>query len=579
MVALFLLFAAGTAAYSNSFHMPFLFDDFYGIVNNPNLRCGVPLLKLLSGSIRPVVEITFALNYRLGELDVRSYHAVNLLIHLLAAFTLYSLLHRTCRDRFLGFCTAAIWMLHPLQTQAVVYTIQRAECLMGLFYFLTLYSLRLSVDTPRYSRRWQGACVLCCLLGMGTKAGMITAPITALLYDRYFLANSFREALRIRRGFYLALFGTWIAAAALNLSVETAAQTFAQQGRAVSPLPYFLTQNQVILHYLRLSVWPRPLVFDYADWPLVHSAGKVLPELLLLTTLAAATVAAVLRRYRVGFLGAWFFLTLMPTSSFFPLPDPAFEFRMYLPLAALAGLLVFGAAARVRRQGFTAVLLLAIAAGLGAATFVRNKDYRSRTSLSNDTAAKRPRNVRAWNNLAAALITEGKPDEALPALQRALALNPQSSQANFILGQLHLQRSQWQEALSFFEKAVEAKLDFSLAHQSKGIALEMLGRDKEAFAAYSEALRISPELPEAHHGLGVLLARQERWREAAAEFVQAIRYKTDYALAYKNLGVAFTKTGVLQGAIHAYTQAVRLNPQDQESQTDLEQLLRGNNRR
>lgn len=574
----FLLMAAGLAAYSNSFQIPFLFDDFYHIVDNPNLRHGASLLKLLSGSIRPVVEVTLAVNYRLGSLNVWGYHVVNLSIHLLASLTLWGIVRRTLarleslsaddgRILFPAWAAAAFWMLHPLQTQAVVYVIQRAECLAGLFLFVSLYSFARSSDDARERPQWMTASVLACWLGMGTKATLVAAPILVLLYDRTFLARSFGEILRERRWFYLALFSSWSATALLNLSAGTLEQIHHLQRRTLNSSDYLWAQPWVILHYLRLVAWPRPLVFDYDDWPVVRHFADALPAVLVLGALALFTVW-LLRRWRpAGFLGVWFFLTLLPTSSFLPLSDVAFEFRMYLPLAAAAVSLVLGLGRKLPRPVWALILL-----GLGAGTYLRNNDYRTPLALWSDTVAKRPGNARAWTNLGPALQTEGRNEEAEQAYRRAIELEPNSAEARSNLGYLLVSRQQWGESLYLFQEAARILPTFALAHQGRGIVLETLGKDGEAAQAYQEALRLQPRLAKAHHGLGVLFSRQEKWKEAASEFGAAIRCKPDYAQAYKNLGVAFTKTGLIPGAIHAYAQAVRLDPEDKPSRDELERL-------
>ena len=96
----------------------------------------------------------------------------------------------------------------PLQTESVTYIIQRTEALVGLFYLLTLYCV-IRGATSRRSMSWYAAAVAACLLGMATKEVMATAPVIVLLYDRTFLAGSFREAWRRRYGLYLALAATW----------------------------------------------------------------------------------------------------------------------------------------------------------------------------------------------------------------------------------------------------------------------------------------------------------------------------------------------------------------------------------
>ena len=203
----------GLAAYSNCFTVPFLFDDDPGIlgqslVTTPDLNWG----ELLHNQT-PVVTLTLWANYRLGGENVVGYHIVNLAIHLLAALVLFGIARRTflsepLRARFgrlarlLGLAVAAIWMLHPIQTQAVTYIIQRKESLMGLFYLLTLYSfirgstsLTAGAATARRNGRtvpatiWLLAGVVSCLLSAGCKPVAATAPLIVLIYDLGFLSD------------------------------------------------------------------------------------------------------------------------------------------------------------------------------------------------------------------------------------------------------------------------------------------------------------------------------------------------------------------------------------------------------
>ena len=136
------------------------------------------------------MNLTLAANYALGGTNVWGYHAFNLAIHVLAALTLYGIVRRTLLrpglwERFgasaewVALAVAAVWTVHPLQTESVTYIIQRCESMMGLFYLLTLYSFIRAVESPR-PVRWQVVTVAACLLGMGTKEVMATAPLLVL---------------------------------------------------------------------------------------------------------------------------------------------------------------------------------------------------------------------------------------------------------------------------------------------------------------------------------------------------------------------------------------------------------------
>ena len=194
VVAPTVLTALAAAAWANSLSAPFIFDDRPAILANPHIRQLWPLSRALTApprSIlagRPVASLTLAINYALGELDVRGYHAFNLALHVLSALILLGIVRRTLARsarlvsaaRPLALVAAAIWLVHPLQTDAVTYVTQRTELLMGLFYLLTLYAAIRAAEGSR-SWPWQTASVVSCALGMASKEVMITAPLMVML--------------------------------------------------------------------------------------------------------------------------------------------------------------------------------------------------------------------------------------------------------------------------------------------------------------------------------------------------------------------------------------------------------------
>jgi hypothetical protein len=298
---------------------------------------------------RPIVTLSLALSYALDGMNVRGFHIVNLAIHILAGLLLYGIVRRMLEGEklsaryggaasWLAAAAAGIWLVHPLQTESVTYIIQRAESLMGLFYLLTLYCCIRGFEA-RHAARWFLAAVIACAFGMGSKEVMVTAPVLVLLYDRIFVAPTFGQIFRQRWGLYAGLFATWLVLGALLAAMRVEDQTVLVSD--LTPWRYAITQFEVIVHYLRLSFWPHPLVLDYL-WPLADNIPSVLPWAIVVLMLVAATVWALLRQAWAGFWGAWFFLVLAPTSTVVPIADAAFEHRMYLPLAAVAVLAVMG---------------------------------------------------------------------------------------------------------------------------------------------------------------------------------------------------------------------------------------------
>ena len=128
-----------------------------------------------------------------------SYHVFNLAIHLSAGLVLFGLLRRVLGTSVASYLTALLWLVHPLQTESVMYVTQRTELMAGLFLMLTLYCFVRSVGSP-VVRRWELAAVSACVLGVGCKEVVAVAPVLVLVYDRLFIARSHREAWRQQIG-------------------------------------------------------------------------------------------------------------------------------------------------------------------------------------------------------------------------------------------------------------------------------------------------------------------------------------------------------------------------------------------
>lgn len=565
MAAGLLMLAVGLA-WHGSFGGPFVLDDRVNIVTNATLHNFGALGRVLTPPPnsgvggRPVLNLSFALSHAMGGLDVRGYHVANLLIHFCASFALFAFVRRTLLTRplqarfgraagWLAIFAALLWALHPVQTQAITYLSQRAEALMALFYLLTLY-LFLRGATAHDPLRWHVASVATCALGMATKEVMVTAPVLVLLYDRTFLAGTFRAALRERGRFYLALAATWLLLAVLMADVSERGIGPVEQ---VSRWNYALTECEVVLHYLRLAVLPTPLVFDYAP-VFATSLSAVAGSVVLLAPLLAATLFAVVRRPALGFLGAWFFVILAPTSSIVPIvSSPMAESRLYLPLASFAVGVVLALHAFIGGRSLRVFALVALA--FVVLVVRRNRDYRSEESLWVDTIAKQPSSARAHYVLGLTLARQGRLNEAIPLFHATLRLDPdypdvENNLANSIatLGQFEPAVKYYQDALRHHpeETAPRSNLASALLHLGRldeaerqgrlavqqrprdGVAqhilalvLEQRGATDAAIAAYETALRLTPALVQSRENLGLLLLREKRFAEAELHF-QAI---------------------------------------------------------
>jgi protein O-mannosyl-transferase len=581
------LAAAAVIAYARVYSVPLLFDDESSIASNPTLRhLGTALWPPVGATVggRPFLNLSLAANYAVSGTATWSYHAVNLAIHILAGLTLFGIIRRTLAGYKnplaspIAFAVSLLWTLHPLQTESVTYVVQRAESLMGLLYLLTLYCfIRGAASTAPRSSLWYALSVGACLLGMATKEVMVSAPLIVLLYDRTFLAGSFRGAWRLRRRVYAWLAATWVVLFLLVISSHGRGGS-AGFGTGMSSWSYARTQLPAIVHYLGLCFWPSPLVFYYGD-AVAPESVRLLPSAIAVTGLLAATAWALVRRPVLGFLGAFFFAVLAPSSSFVPVATETMaEHRMYLPLISVLAVAVLGMSRWLGRA--TLPVCLVLAAALMAATLRRNEAYLSEYGIWSDTVAKRPGNEGAHNNLGKALAKiPGHQDDAVAQFQEAIRLKPDYAEARNNLATLWSNLpGRLDDAIAQFQEAIRLKPDFAEAHYNLGAAwLKVPGRLDDAVAQYEEAIRLSPGFVAAHNNLGVAMARiPGRQDEAIAQYGEAIRLDPGLADAHDNLGEALAKLpGRMDDAAAQYREAIRLRPDFAEAHDNLGILLSG----
>jgi len=538
--AAIIIILAGVAAYHNSLQGEFMFDDNGSIEDNPTIRSLWPIWKVLSPpgdwqaiQNRPVVNLSLAINYAIGELDVRGYHVFNLIVHILAALTLFGIIRRTLHLSAmpghisgaatpLALAAALIWTVHPLTTEAVAYIIQRTESLMGLFYLLTLYCMIRGAGVAR-PFWWYVTAVVACALGMGCKEVMVTAPLIVLLYDRLFLARSFKDLFHRRWPLYIGLAATWVLLAALVIPTGGRGDT-AGLGYWVVVRYYALAQCIAITRYLGLCFWPHPLIVDYGFCP-TSTLAQAGPYAILIALLLVATVRSLRDRPCQGFLGVWFFAILAPSSSVVPLlAQAAAEKRMYLPLAAVVTgvvIFVYGLGRRLLVRLHPAVGLRKIVGGLlavaltgavvvilGFLTVRRNYDYRSNSTIWHDTVDKLPTNCRAWVNRGAVYLLDGKLDQAISDFTKAIELKDEYAEAYFnrgstyrMKGDYNTMKSDYNKALGDLTKAIELKHEFAGAYNERALVYFHKRKYKSAWADINAAkalgYKVNPEFLEA----------------------------------------------------------------------------------
>ena len=544
------------AVYRNTLGHPFLMDDFTAILGHRGIRFGDGIAL---GS-RWLVEWTFRLNVLGLGLTPASFRLVNVAIHVINVVLLFGIVRilleptdepgrRLSRSDLSAAWIALAWGLHPLHTGSVIYICQRYELLMGSCFLLAFfcYLRGLTGTRPRF---WFDLSLVAGLLGMATKEVMAVAPLVIVIFDwimgERLSGRPFRSRIRLHIAWGLLM------AAGVCLWFSAWGHALDRGGYA-SPLhtvwEYARTQPGVIAHYIRLSMIPYPLVFDYC-WPIENRLWMIVIQGAGIGLLAVASACGVVKRQPAAMLGVWFFGILLPTSSVVVVQDPAFEHRLYLPLAAV--MMALGSLGRwgyVHGRGMRPILAGGAVAYLilmGGLTVYRGMDYESAVRLWGDTVEKRPDNGRARINLAMACYeAEDYPSALFHAWTILESGAPDERFTTYIHARAHtLAGNVWLAQ----DRAMMAVLHYRLS-------LEMW------------------QTPSTRLNLAMALAQSEQYDKARQVLRDALYEDPSQARAWALNGYLAMMEGDFHSALRWYQRAKRMDGRFLPAQADLAMLL------
>ncbi|HTY44375.1 MAG TPA: tetratricopeptide repeat protein [Patescibacteria group bacterium] len=546
LLGVMLIGCVGVLAYLNTFQAAFHFDDGYSIITNTRIKD----LSSLAGMwyfwpTRFVTYLTFAVNYRFGQLDVQGYHLINVLIHIGSALLVWRLLQLICaspameKEAFsqhagtLSLLVALVFLSHPLQTESVTYIHERATELAGFFYLAALCCYALAclrrikgcATVPWYPFSWCIAAV--CMI---TKENAVTLPFAVLLFEICFFKEKRPFAWRYVLPFFILLpVIPMLMAYAKPVTFDDVHKLMQYQSALRAMGYYFLTQLRVMVTYMRLLVLPVHQNFDY-DYAITKTLldFPTLASLLVVVSWLAAAKRLFARHRLVSFGILWFFLSLSPDSSIFPLADVIFEHRLYLGIFGY-GIVMVSVLYRLlarRNWKWTVAVVAVLICWYSVLTWRRNVVWKDEISLWTDVVDKSPQKERGYIIRGNAYYNKGKTREALSDFNKAIAVAPRSI----------------------------------LAYMGRGNLYAGSGQLEQAISDYSQAITINPSCSEAYNSRGVLFRRQGRLDEAIADYDQALRINTGYARAYNNRGNAYQAKGSLAPALSDYNKAVLLDP-------------------
>ncbi|TDJ18914.1 MAG: tetratricopeptide repeat protein [Gammaproteobacteria bacterium] len=552
LLAVIVLYVLGFVVYLNSFPVPFVFDDYPNIRDNPSIRLtAIDLEELHVAGFesplgrRPVANISFALNYLAGGYDVKGYHLVNILIHIVNGVLVYflalillrknqTLAHRKPaserRLRSAAFFAAAIFIAHPVQIQTVTYIVQRMTSMATMFYLMSLlfYLLgRQRNDRSGRSAYWLAA-LASWLLALGSKEIAATLPVVILLVEYFLFRDPEKAWPGISRGYLLFALAASASVVLFYLGVEPAATIAGQYvDREFTPGERVLTELRVLVFYLSLMLFPYPgrLSLEHT-FTISHSLVDPMTTLVAAAVLVALlfTALRLARRHPIlSFCLFWFLVTLSIESSFVGL-ELAFEHRLYLPMFAFALAVAYlFSLTPLRYRAAVTTLAGTLVVMLMAGAIVRNMVWQDRGALWADTVSKNPTSHRARNNLGRVLTEQGKHEQAARQFGAAIGIKPDYAEPHNNLGTLHARAGRFDEAQAHFATAIDLNPQYAQAYNNSGVALLSQGLAYQAAVRLSQAVRLTPGYANAHANLSTALTRLGRPQAACRQLRIALR--------------------------------------------------------
>ncbi|MFZ2630269.1 MAG: hypothetical protein WA081_02435 [Desulfosalsimonadaceae bacterium] len=593
-----ILIIAGLLPYASTLHAPFVFDDLNVIVkNNPNLHVKELSFHSLTeavttsdGKQRPLSLFTLAINYYYGGTNTFGYHLVNLFIHLLTGVLLFYFLTATlkistkiiCKKsanhaplytslpaEWIAFLSALIWLLHPLQTNAVTYIVQRMTSLSAMFYVLSMLlyikgRIQIRTGCPKSAAGFLAGAVLSGLCAIMSKETAAILPLFILLYEWFFfqdLRPISAKALFAGTALSFILVGIL---SHLFLGSHPMDRILADYDQWNFTMPErVMTEFRVIIYYFSLIFFPHPgrLMVDY-DYPISHSfmdPPTTLISALLVAMLFFTAIVSAKKHRLFSFCLIWFLGNLMIESSVIGI-EIIYEHRLYLPSMMICFFAVYFACHHIRQKWAIITMLLAITSILGVWTYQRNRVWASDIGFWEDCAQKSPNDARPIQNLAYTFQQRGDQNQAIQYYQKSLALD-NNPITHYNIGISLSKMEHHLEAVTAYKKAIELNYRSPVVYSKIAYEQVMSGELNAAQDNYRLAVTIKPDNDKAQNALQKL----STFLQKCGEMVRCLKnlckeFPQNPDLRFKLAGLLAGK-GDIREAISRYREALALMPE------------------
>ena len=566
------------------------YDDHMYVTEVAQVRQGLTLESIrwafssVTGYYIPLDTISHMADCQFFGLNPSGHHATSLLFHTFNAVLLFLVFKRMTRLVWPSAVAAALFAVHPIHVEPVVWISSRKDVLSMFFGLLTMLSYAWYAEKPGIKRYLPVLVLFTCSLL--SKPMMMTLPFLLLLVDwwpldRFRMADkkSHRAAVLLLEKFPLFL----LTAACVALAFVTQEDIGALGSPEKYPVGVRLANSAVAhVRYLAKFLWPTDLIPFY---PHPGDTLRLWQAIGAAVLLVVATAAVWMTRHRRPYLSVgwlWFLGVLFPVSgAVVQIGDHAMADRYaYLPFIGLHILVAWSLwelcrKTKLARTGITLATAFVVLALAGTA-WQQVGVWRNSLTLWQHTLRVTPDNGMAHGIVGEALIKVGRFEEAVPHIEEALRLKPNLRHAHNNLGMAHAELGQWDKAVALYQAELQLEPGHFRALTNLGNAMVVRRDVAKALEYFRQALSIEPAYPNARLGIGAALLMAGDPKGAEAHLREVVRLDPQSDAAHLNLAVALYEQGDAPGARTECLEALRLNPSSDKARAFLE-LLDGSN--
>ncbi|TVL98594.1 MAG: hypothetical protein CV087_21100 [Candidatus Brocadia sp. WS118] len=580
--------------YINSLSNTFVYDDVYIITENYLIKSLGNLPKLfqkdyllLSGelSYRPVVTLTYFIDYALWRLNPFGYHLTNVVLHTGNVFLLYCLIKSICKKDTVSLLATLLFLSHPILTETVNAVCYREDILASIFFLLSfIFFIKIRLPFSKKAnplpQKTNARCIiyyfLSCAsycLALFSKEMAVTLPILIMVFDLlYFRQNSLKASsistwfMRIAR--LVPFYSGYIAITGMYLFIRFMVLKNTFKTINVSP-SNVVTMTKVVASYIKLLFLPINLNADYCVPP-----SSYISLSFMVSSLCIASGVIVIIRLRkqdkpIIFFNLWFFIALLPVLGIIPIGNIMAERYLYLPIIGFCGSAGYILANYLSPRKGIAILFGAILLGLQISAISRNGVWQDDTTLWGYTLKREPNSARACSNLGNIHFKNNRYEAAIHLYKKALTFPYSYPFIHYNLGATYEKIGLIDKAIEEYKASITSYNDNTLAFNNLGVLYDKQGLYDMAIEAYKQALANNPYFPLTHNNLGNTYERTGNSEKAQTEYMEALRIDGTYADAYNNLGALYLKKGIPEKAINELKKAIHYKPEHLDAHYNL----------